>query len=104
MFDATTVFDEFRKKMVQTRKKVTGNAVILEKIKGECVWGYEIQVGCYLHGLFWNENLLKAICSHLGLRFRKLGVGLADFQIWLRIFDVDFIPSTLLNNLLLFFI
>lgn len=48
--------------------------------------------GCYLHGLFWNENLLRAISNHLGLRFRKPESWIDRFSdIVERSIDIDFI-------------
>ncbi len=94
LIDAITEFREYKKRTLQTRKRVTGNAVIVEKIRGEMVNGYEIHMGktrsknpifeddggasddglvwgTYLHGLFSNENLLKALYSYLGIRYKR---------------------------------
>ncbi|MDK2876156.1 MAG: adenosylcobyric acid synthase [Archaeoglobaceae archaeon] len=91
LLDAETRFEEYKKKTVQVCKRVTGDAEILRKIRGETVWGYEIHKGItiskkpifedegcqsddgmcwgtYLHGLFWNENVLRAIGEYLGVR------------------------------------
>lgn len=91
LLDAETRFEEYKKKTVQVSKKVTGDAEIIRSIKGEIVWGYEIHKGVtsskkpifeddgcqsddgmcwgtYLHGLFWNENLLNAVEKYLGIR------------------------------------
>lgn len=89
LLDAVT---EYKRKKItkQVVKKVTGDAVILEKIKGQELWGYEIHKGVtrssrpileddgcssedgmvwgtYLHGLFWNQNLIKALSNYLGI-------------------------------------
>jgi adenosylcobyric acid synthase len=117
LLDAVTFFDKFRKKTIQSRKKVTGDAIILERIKGEHVWGYEIHKGrtesgnpilendgcasddgmtwgCYLHGLFWNENVLRAICNHLGAKYRKRDDWLEKFSnIVESKINIDFILS-----------
>jgi len=94
LLDAVTIFDEFKKRTVQVVKRVTGDAVILDKIKGQKVWGYEIHKGktfasnpileddgcasndgmtwgTYLHGLFMNDNVLNAISSYLGVKLTK---------------------------------
>jgi adenosylcobyric acid synthase len=91
LLDAETRFEVYRKKTVQVNKKVTGDAEILRKIRGEIVWGYEIHKGVtsskkpifedegcqsddgmcwgtYLHGLFWNENVLRALGEYLGVK------------------------------------
>ncbi len=94
LLDAVTIFDEFKKRTVQVVKRVTGDAVILDKIKGQKVWGYEIHKGktfasnpileddgcasddgmtwgTYLHGLFMNDNVLNAISKYLGVKLTK---------------------------------
>ncbi|MEM2177018.1 MAG: cobyric acid synthase CobQ [Archaeoglobaceae archaeon] len=91
ILDAETRFESFRKRTVQVSKKVTGDAEIIREIKGERVWGYEIHKGVtiskkpifedegcqsedgmcwgsYLHGLFWNKNLIRAIEKYLGIK------------------------------------
>lgn len=91
LLEAETRFEEYKKRTVQVSKKVTGDAEIIRSIKGETVWGYEIHKGItfskkpifeddgcqsddgmcwgtYLHGLFWNENLIKAVEKYLGVK------------------------------------
>ncbi|MFN3383265.1 MAG: cobyric acid synthase CobQ [Archaeoglobaceae archaeon] len=91
LLEAETRFEKYKKRTIQVSKKVTGDAEIIKSIKGETVWGYEIHKGItsskrpifeddgcqsedgmcwgtYLHGLFWNENLLKAVEKYLGVK------------------------------------
>ncbi|MCS7143553.1 MAG: cobyric acid synthase CobQ [Archaeoglobaceae archaeon] len=91
LLEAETRFEEYKKITVQVSKKVTGDAELIRSIKGETVWGYEIHKGItfskkpifeddgcqsddgmcwgtYLHGLFWNENLLRAVEKYLGVK------------------------------------
>lgn len=122
LLDVKTTFREFRKKTVQTRKKVTGEAIIIDRIKGEYVWGYEIHKGVsetknpifedegcaredgmvwgsYLHGLFWNKNVLKAVCKHLGVKFRRPEDWVEKFSSLVeRRIDVECILETLNFN------
>ncbi|MCS7121592.1 MAG: cobyric acid synthase CobQ [Archaeoglobaceae archaeon] len=91
LLDAFTEFRSYKKITKQVVKKVTGDAVILEEIRGQKVWGYEIHKGItkasrpvleddgcvsddgmvwgtYLHGIFWNKNLIEALGNYLGLK------------------------------------
>jgi adenosylcobyric acid synthase len=89
LLDAVTRFDLYEKKTVQVRKKITGGGPILEKIRGQEVFGYEIHmgvtshsgeaafdddgivakdglvIGTYLHGIFENENFRNAFLDYL---------------------------------------
>jgi adenosylcobyric acid synthase len=94
LLDTHTIFDEYRKTTVRVSKKVTGDAVIIDRIRGERVSGYEIHMGktyspnpifeddgcasddglvwgTYLHGLFHNVNVQKAFADYFGLKYRK---------------------------------
>jgi len=88
LLDIATTFDAYEKTTTQVTKTVTGGGAILETIKGETVNGYKIHmgktessspvfgddgciddsglvIGTYLHGLFENENVRRALVSHL---------------------------------------
>jgi len=32
--------------------------------------------GSYLHGLSWNENVVKAVCKYLGIKYQKMDSGI----------------------------
>jgi len=88
LLDITTTFDAYEKTTTQVTKTVTGGGAILKAINGETVNGYEIHmgktespdpvfgddgcidgsglvIGTYLHGLFENENVRRALVTHL---------------------------------------
>jgi len=89
LLDITTHFDRYEKKTVQVEKQVTGSGPILDPIKGQTIWGYEIHmgkttcrephafgddgavggnglvIGTYLHGIFQNENFRNAFLDYL---------------------------------------
>ncbi|AGK62188.1 adenosylcobyric acid synthase (glutamine-hydrolysing) [Archaeoglobus sulfaticallidus PM70-1] len=119
LLDAVTVFDVYRKTTRQVRKRVTGDAVILDRIKGNYVWGYEIHKGrsisrkpifeddgtvsddgmvwgTYLHGLFWNDIVVRAVCDYLGIKYRKGEDGMDRLtKIVEEKMDIDFILRNL---------
>ncbi|MCC6027591.1 MAG: cobyric acid synthase CobQ [Archaeoglobus sp.] len=91
LLEAETRFEGYRKITKQVSKRVTGDAELIRKIKGEIVWGYEIHKGVtiskkpvfeddgcesddgmcwgtYLHGLFWNSNVVRAVEKYLGVK------------------------------------
>ncbi|MDF1533841.1 MAG: cobyric acid synthase [Methanosarcinaceae archaeon] len=88
LLDIVTTFDAYEKTTVQVTKTVTGSGAILGSIKGETISGYEIHmgstesctpvfgddgcidesglvIGTYLHGLFENDNVRRALISNL---------------------------------------
>jgi|Deesub1362A_J573_1020465.scaffolds.fasta_scaffold00209_22 adenosylcobyric acid synthase len=89
LIDGVSIFDKYEKTTVQVERKVTGDCVILDRIKGEKVKGYEIHMGItkasnpifenegscsedgmvfgtYMHGLFLNDNVIRAVLEYLG--------------------------------------
>ncbi len=94
LLDTITTFDRYEKVTRWVERRVTGNAVILDGLRGEVVRGYEIHKGrtitrnpifedegcasedgmvwgTYMHGLFENENMLKAVAEFLGVKLIK---------------------------------
>ncbi len=120
LLKAVTTFDDFRKKTVRVSRRVTGSAVIVDRIRGQRVWGYEIhkgktitsnpifeEEGCasedgmswgtYMHGLFGNENVLEALSKYLGVKVSKRRGWIEDFAgVFERCVDVEYIVSKLL--------
>ena len=89
LIDAVSVFEGYSKTTVQVKRRVKGGCVILDEITGEVVEGYEIHMGktvtkneifenegsrsddgmvfgTYMHGLFLNDNVVRAVLKYLG--------------------------------------
>jgi len=122
LIDAVTEFSEYRKTTIQTEKKVTDSVAILERIKGERVKGYEIHMGktkakhpvfeddggrsedgliwgTYMHGLFFNENVLREFYRFVGRKFPAKPDPLEEFaKIVEEKLDIDYILSNALKN------
>ncbi|MCD6145414.1 MAG: cobyric acid synthase [Methanosarcinales archaeon] len=98
LLDVATTFERYEKQTRQVTKQVTCNGPILGSIHGEMVSGYEIHTGdttstspvfeddgcidesglvfgTYLHGLFENENIRRAL---LGYICEKKGISSKD--------------------------
>ena len=100
LLDVTTVFERYEKETRQVTKRVVAGGPILGRIRGETVTGYEIHTGetapgnqtpvfgddgaisesglvfgTYLHGLFGNENVRRAIFEYI---YEKKGISLED--------------------------
>ncbi len=119
LIEARTVFREFRKKTVQVEKRVTGDVEILRAIRGEIVRGYEIHMGVteaknpvfeddggasddglvwgtYLHGLFFNENVRRALYRYLGVNVNEREDEIEAFvKIFEKSVDVEKVLSLL---------
>ena len=119
LLDTVTIFDEYKKVTTQVMKRVTGDAVIIEKIKGQKVWGYEIHKGktitrnpifeddgcasedgmvwgTYLHGLFSNDNVLNALMKYLGVKFEKPRDWIEEFaKVLKQHIDIEYILKLL---------
>ena len=98
LLDVTTVFENYEKETKQVTKRVVAGGPILGRIRGETATGYEIHTGetasgsqtpvfgddgaisesglifgTYLHGLFENENVRRAIFEYI---YEKKGIPL----------------------------
>lgn len=98
LLNISTNFGAYEKKTIQVKKEVVAEGPIFNHIKGEEVTGYEIHmgetktdktvfgddgsidedgtiVGTYLHGLFENENIRRALMIYLtekkGIEYRS---------------------------------
>lgn len=95
LLDVATTFERYEKQTRQVTKQVTARGPILGTIRGETVSGYEIHTGdtpspcpvfeddgcidgsglifgTYLHGLFENENIRRAIFGYI---YGKKGIS-----------------------------
>ncbi|RUM33027.1 MAG: cobyric acid synthase CobQ [Archaeoglobus sp.] len=98
LLDVSTEFKTFSKICRKVKKRIVGEAVVLDRIKGEEVRGYEIHKGfsyisrnpifeiekefegcasddglvwgTYTHALFWNENIVKALSRYLDVKIK----------------------------------
>ncbi len=89
LLDTVSIFENYSKTTVQVRRRVKGKCIILDELKGEIVEGYEIHMGktitkneilegdgavsddgmvfgTYMHGLFLNDNVVRAVLKYLG--------------------------------------
>jgi len=98
LLDVTTVFEKYEKETGQVTKRVAAGGPVFGRIRGETVTGYEIHTGetashspnpvfgddgaisesglvfgTYLHGVFENENVRRAIFEYL---YEKKGISL----------------------------
>lgn len=98
LLDIETVFDVYEKRTVQVTRVVNYGSPIFDPIEGESISGYEIHmgmtdsrtpvfgedgcvndsglvIGTYLHGLFDNENVRRALITYL---LNKKGLDSSD--------------------------
>lgn len=98
LLDVTTRFESYEKQTRQVVKRVTAGGPILGSISGETVSGYEIHTGetvssspvfeddgcisesglvfgTYLHGVFENENVRRALFEYI---YARKGISLQD--------------------------
>lgn len=103
LLDVTTAFERYEKQTRQVKKRITCGRAIFESIRGEMVSGYEIHTGTtissspvfeddgcinesglvfgtYLHGLFENENIRKALFGYICEK-KGISSGNASFEI-----------------------
>ncbi len=100
LLDVTTKFERYEKHTKQVRRKITAGGPILGRIKGRSVKGYEIHMGVtesdsrnpvfgsdgcmdssglifgtYLHGLFENDHLRRALVDWLEERKKSINIS-----------------------------
>lgn len=121
LIDAVTEFRKYEKITRQVVKKVTEEVAVIERLKGEEVTGYEIHMGVtrarwpvfeddggrsedglvwgtYLHGLFFNENVVRELYRYVGRKFERAEDPIESFsRVVAEKLDVDYIISQALS-------